>query len=64
MRGSAAERADAWLQTGADAHSGPEAQHLFIEDGADGCWVTFAADAAGQRVPIGRGANSKVCISA
>jgi hypothetical protein len=35
-------------------------ERLLIDDRADGCWVTFAADAAGRRVLIGRGAFSKV----
>lgn len=58
--GSAAAYKAAALQGGASKGGGPAAGSLFIEDGADGCWVTFATDADDKRVLIGHGAFSKV----
>lgn len=57
---STAAHKAAELQGGGSMGGGPAACSLFIEDGADGCWVTFAEDIAGKRVPIGQGAFSKV----
>ena len=55
------QKADAWLHGDPEGEGSPAEERLFIDDGADGCWVTFAADAAaGRRVLIGRGAFSKV----
>ena len=54
------QEAKAKSQEDADADGGPAERRLFIEDGADGCWVTFTADAAGNCMPIGRGAFSMV----
>ena len=56
------QKADAWLHGDSDGEDSAVEERLFIEDGADGCWVTFAADAAGRRVLIGRGAFSKVSV--
>ena len=59
---SAVKQADPWLQDYTEIDSGPAERRMFIVDGAEGCWVTFAADAAGNCVPIGRGAFSKVWL--
>jgi hypothetical protein len=57
---STTKQADPWPEDYTEIDSGPAERHLFIEDGAGGCWVTFAADVAGKCVLIGRGAFSKV----
>jgi hypothetical protein len=60
---SEAQKAGAWLPP--QEGEGPAAEErLYIDDGAGGCCVTFAADAAGRRVLIGRGAFSKVGVPA
>ena len=57
---SGVQKAEAWLAEDEDSEGSHSEERLFIEDDADGCWVTFDADSAGNRVLIGRGAFSKV----